>query len=57
MDDEKYDCDANAGIRHVESRPRMSERHVKVEQKKIDYVPVKQAVSQIPEDAGQQQGE
>ena len=31
----------------------MSEGHMQVEKKKIDHVPIKKPISQIPKDAGQ----
>ena len=57
MDDKENNRDADAGVRHVESRPRMRERHVQVKQEKINHVAVKETVGQIPENAGQQQGQ
>ena len=52
MNDKENNGDTDAGIGHVERWPRMRERHMKVEQQKIDHVPVKQTVSQISEHAG-----
>ena len=55
MNDEENDSDADAGIGHVECRPRARERHMQIEQQKINHVSVKQAVSQISEHAGEQE--
>ena len=45
MDDEENDGDADRGIGYVERRPRMGERHMQIEEQKIDHVAVKQAIS------------
>ena len=55
MNDEKDNRDADAGIGHVERRPRMRKWHMQIEEQKIDYVPVKHAVSQIPKHASEQE--
>ena len=57
MNDEKEDRDANAGIRHVESRPGMSQRDVQIEQQKINDVAVQQPIGQIPKNPGEEQTE
>jgi hypothetical protein len=57
MNDEENDSDGDAGIGHVECRPRTRERHVQIEQQKIDHVPVKQAISEVPEDTREQERE
>jgi len=57
MNDEENDGDADRGIGHVERRPGMREGHMQVEEQKIDHVTVKQAVSEIPEHAGEQERE
>ena len=57
MNDKENDGDADAGIGHVERRPRMRERHMEIEQQEIDHVSVKHAVSQVPEHAGNQKRE
>src|SRR5438552_17566409 len=49
VNDKENNGDADTGIGHVERRPRMRERHMQIEQQKIDQVPVQQSVSQIPE--------
>src|SRR5205085_11834804 len=55
MNNEENDGDANAGIGDVEGRPGMGEGHVQIEEQKIDYVPVKQAIGEIPKHAPKQQ--
>ena len=57
MNDKEDDRDADTGISHVECRPRTRERHVQIKQQKIDDVTVKQAISEIPEHAGEQERE
>ena len=53
MDNEENDGDADARIGDVEGRPRMRQRHVEIEEEKINHVPVEETIGQIPEDAGQ----
>ena len=55
MNDEENDGDTDAGIGHIERRPRMREREVQVEQEKIDHVAVKQAISQVSQHARKQE--
>ena len=57
MDDEENNRDADAGIGHVECRPWMGEGHVQIEQKKIDYMPVKQTVRQVSKYTREQERE
>ena len=57
MNDKENNGDADAGICHIERRPRMREWHMQIEQQKIDHVPVKHAVSEIPEHAREQERE
>ena len=54
MDNEQNNGDADAGIRHIERRPWMRQRYMQIEQKKINYVTVKQSVCQISEHACEQ---
>jgi hypothetical protein len=56
MNDETDHRDANTGIGHIESRPRVSERQVQIKQKKIDDVPVEEPIGQVSQDPGQEQG-
>ena len=57
MNDKENNGNADTGIGHVERRPRMRERHMQIEQQKINHVPVKQAVCKIPEHASDQERE
>ena len=57
MDDEAGDRDENAGVRDVEGRPRMRERHMEIEERKIDDVTVPETIGEIAHDAGEEQGE
>jgi len=51
----KNDGDTDAGIGHIERRPRMGEWHMQIKEQKIDHVPVKQTVGQISEHACEQE--
>ena len=51
MNDKENDGDGDTGIGHVKCRPRVRERHMQIEEQKIDHVTVKQAVSQISQHA------
>ena len=55
MNDETDHCYANTRIGQIKGRPGMSQRHVQIEQQKIDYVTVKQPISQIAEHTREQQ--
>ncbi len=47
LDHEAEDRHANARVRHIESRPRMREGHVQIEEQKIDYVTVQKPIGQV----------
>ena len=52
MNDETEDRDANAGIGYVKGWPRVSKRHMQIEEQKIDHVSVAEAIGQISQNAG-----
>src|SRR5437588_6880814 len=47
VNDETKDRDANTGIGDVKRRPRMSKRHMQIEEQKIDNVSVTKTIGQI----------
>jgi hypothetical protein len=57
MNDKENNGDADTGIGNVERRPWTREGHMQIEEQKIDHVPVKHAVSQIPKHASKQERE
>jgi hypothetical protein len=57
VDDEKHHRNGDAGVRHIKRRPRIGISNVQIEKKKIDHVSVQEAISQIPQNSGEQQCE
>src|SRR5258708_3833190 len=57
MNDEAEDRDENAGVRDIEGRPGMRERHMQIEQCEIDDVAVEKAVGQVAHDSAEEQSE
>lgn len=55
VDDEADDCDADAGIGDVKGGPRVRQRHVQIEEQKIDDVTVRETIGQVSHDASQEQ--
>jgi len=54
MNDETNDSDADAGISHVKRRPWMRVGNVKIEQQKIDHMPVQQSIGQVSQNSSKQ---
>jgi len=57
VDDEKHHRNGDAGVRDVKCRPRIGISDVQIEKQKIDHVSVQKAISQIPQNPGEQQRE
>ena len=57
MNNKENNGNADTGIGYVEGRPRTRERHMQIEEQKIDHVPVKHTISKVPEHAGEQERE
>jgi len=57
VNDKANDCDADAGVGDVESRPRVGEANVQIEEKKIGDVTVDDSVGEVAHDAGEKQRE
>jgi len=55
MNDEKRHRNRDAGVSHIKRRPRVGVSNVQIEKEKIDYVSVQEAISQIPQNPGEQQ--
>ena len=56
MENKQHYRDRNAGVGHVKCRPGIGVSNVQIEKEKIDHVPVKQAISQVAQNASKQQG-
>ena len=55
MDDEKRYRNRDAGVRHVKRWPGVGVPNVQIEEEKIDHVSVQEAISEIPQNPGEQQ--
>ncbi len=57
MNDKTNYRDRDAGIGDIECRPGMSKRKMQIEEEKINNVSVEETIGQVPEDAGEKEGE
>jgi len=57
VDDEKHHSNRDTGVRHIKRRPWVGVSNVQIEKEKIDHVSEQEAISQIPQNPGEQQRE
>jgi hypothetical protein len=57
MNDETEDRDENAGIGHVEGRPRVGKRHVQIEEREINDMAVQKPVGQVSHNPAEEERE
>jgi len=55
VDNKTGDRDGNARIGHIKGRPGMSQGHMQIEKEKVDHVPIKKTISQVPKNTGEEQ--
>jgi hypothetical protein len=52
MNNKQHYCNRDAGVGDIKGRPGVCVRDVQIEKKKINHVPVKEAIGKISQDSG-----